>query len=90
MVISISNEKTSHDYYNVPNKVAKAIITLLEECGNSETKIVTAESENQPLPIKNKKRTYKKQDNDDWSGAQGNISNRISKEQERGFWGIYG
>ena len=45
MNISISNGKTSHDFYNVPTKVAKAIITLLEECGNSETEIITAESE---------------------------------------------
>ena len=46
MNISISNEKTSHDFYNVPSKVAKAVITLLEECGNDETEIITAESEN--------------------------------------------
>ena len=45
MKISISNGKTSHDFYDVPQKVAKAVITLLEECGNGETEIVTAESE---------------------------------------------
>lgn len=45
MNISISNGKTSHDFYNVPTKVAKAVITLLEECGNDETEIITAESE---------------------------------------------
>lgn len=45
MTISVSDGKKSHDYYNVPNKVAKAIIILLEECGNSETEIITAESE---------------------------------------------
>lgn len=45
MNISISNGKISHDFYNVPPKVAKAVITLLEECGNDETEIVTAESE---------------------------------------------
>lgn len=45
MNISISNGKTSHDFYNVPTKVAKAIIVLLEECGNEETEIITAESE---------------------------------------------
>lgn len=45
MNISISNGKTSHDFYNVPPKVAKAVITLLEECGNDETEIITAESE---------------------------------------------
>jgi hypothetical protein len=47
MNISISNGKTSHDFYNVPQKVAKAVITLLEECGNAETEIITAESENE-------------------------------------------
>lgn len=45
MIITISDGIKSHDYYNVPNKVAKAIIILLEECGNSETEIITAESE---------------------------------------------
>ena len=45
MTITISDGKISHDYYEVPNKVAKAIITLLNECGNTETEIVTAESE---------------------------------------------
>lgn len=45
MNISISNGKISHDFYNVPTKVAKAVITLLEECGNDETEIITAESE---------------------------------------------
>lgn len=47
MNISISDGKTCHDFYKVPSKVAKAIIVLLEECGNSETEIVTAESENE-------------------------------------------
>lgn len=47
MTISISNEngKRRHDFYNVPTKVAKAVIALLEECGNDETEIITAESE---------------------------------------------
>lgn len=47
MNISISNGKTSHDFYNVPPNVAKAVITLLEECGNDETEIITAESEDE-------------------------------------------
>ena len=47
MIITISDKAIKHEYYNVPNKVAKAIITLLDECGNVETEIVTAESEEQ-------------------------------------------
>lgn len=47
MTITISDENKSHNYYEVPNKVAKALITLLEECGNSETEIIVAESEEQ-------------------------------------------
>ena len=27
---------------------------------------------------------------DDWSGAQGNNSDRIREEQERAYWGVYG
>ena len=47
MIITISDGIKSHDYYDVPNKVAKALITLLDECGNQETQIITAESEPQ-------------------------------------------
>lgn len=47
MNISISDGKTSHDFYHVPPKIAKAIIVLLEECGNEETEIITAESEDE-------------------------------------------
>ena len=50
MTIVISDSKTNREYYNVPEKVAKAVITLLNECGNSETKIVTAESETMHYP----------------------------------------
>lgn len=49
MKIIISNGKTSHDFYNVPTKVAKAVIALLEECANDETEIITAESECEEL-----------------------------------------
>lgn len=45
MTIIISDGKTNHEYYNVSDKVAKAVITLLNECGNDDTVIVTAESE---------------------------------------------
>ena len=42
-----------------------------------------------PRITEGEERAYKKK-NDNWSGAQGNITNRISEEQERGNWGIYG
>lgn len=45
MTIVISDSKTNREYYNVPDKVAKAVITLLNECGNIDTEIVIAESE---------------------------------------------
>ena len=41
MKIVISDEKLNYEYYNVPSEVAKALITILNECAN----IVTAESE---------------------------------------------
>ena len=46
MRIVISDNKINHEYYEVPDKVAKAIIILLEECGNEESKIMTSESDN--------------------------------------------
>lgn len=36
---------TDYEFYNVPVKVAKAIITLLHECENDDSDIVSAESE---------------------------------------------
>ena len=45
MTIIISDGKTNHEYYDIPTKVGKALITLLYECGNTETEICTAESE---------------------------------------------
>lgn len=45
MTIIISDGQKNHEYYDVPAKVAKAVITLLNECGNDETEIITAESE---------------------------------------------
>ena len=43
IIIPIGN--TNYEFYNVPDKVAKAIITLLQECENCESKIISAESE---------------------------------------------
>ena len=43
IIIPIGN--TNYEFYNIPNKVIKAIITLLQECENCESKIVSAESE---------------------------------------------
>ena len=39
---------------------------------------------------KQKLKKIRSQKNDDWSGAQGNNISRIKKQEERGFWGIYG
>ena len=33
------------EFYNVPNKVGKAIIALLHECENDDSEIISAESE---------------------------------------------
>ena len=41
----VSDDGKSHDFYDVPTKVAKAVITLLEECANIETEMISAESE---------------------------------------------
>ena len=43
IIIPIGN--TNYEFYNIPDKVAKAIITLLQECENCESKITSAESE---------------------------------------------
>ena len=45
MTVTISDDKTNHEYYNVPNKVSKALIVLLDECSNDETEITRTESE---------------------------------------------
>ena len=49
MIISISTRTREYDFYNVPEKVGKAIITLLQECENDNSKIFSAESETQVL-----------------------------------------
>lgn len=41
--ITIEGDTIYHDYCNVPVKVAKAIMTLLETCVDEDTDIVSAE-----------------------------------------------
>ena len=43
--INISISDTDYEFYNVPQKVAKAIITILQECENDDSDIVSAISE---------------------------------------------
>lgn len=43
IIIPIGN--TNYEFCNIPDKVTKAIITLLQECENYESKIISAESE---------------------------------------------
>ena len=45
MMINISTGTKDYEFYDVPDKVGKAIITLLQECENDNSKIVSAESE---------------------------------------------
>ena len=43
--INISIDTKDYEFYNVPEKVAKAIITLLHECEKDDSTIVSAISE---------------------------------------------
>jgi len=43
--ITIPVGNKDYEFYNVPDNVAKAIVTLLQECESCESKIVLAESE---------------------------------------------
>ena len=45
MTITISNGSTADVFYNVPKSVAKAIITILKECENDASDIVSAVEE---------------------------------------------
>jgi hypothetical protein len=45
MSINISIGTNDYEFYNVPEKVAKAIITLLHECEKDDSTIVSAISE---------------------------------------------
>ena len=43
--INISIDTKDYEFYNVPERVAKAIITLLHECEKDDSTIVSAISE---------------------------------------------
>lgn len=45
ITIDITYGIKDYEFYNVPEKVAKAIITLLQECEKDDSTIVSAESE---------------------------------------------
>lgn len=45
MTINITKGTTNYEFYGVPDKIGKAIITLLDECGNDNSSIVSAQSE---------------------------------------------
>jgi hypothetical protein len=45
MTVVISTRVKDYEFYDVPDKVGKAIITLLQECENDDSKIVSAERE---------------------------------------------
>ena len=49
MTINISTETKNYEFYYVPEKVGKAIITLLNECENEASMICSAESERQTM-----------------------------------------
>jgi len=45
ITINITEGINDYEFYNVPKKVAKAIITLLHECEKEDSTIVSAISE---------------------------------------------
>jgi hypothetical protein len=45
ITINITEGINDYEFYNVPEKVAKAIITLLHECEKDDSTIVSAISE---------------------------------------------
>lgn len=45
MTINITKGNKDYEFYNVPEKVAKAIIALLHECERDDSTIVSAISE---------------------------------------------
>ena len=44
IVVAINNK--TYEFYNVPIAVAKAVVTLLQECENQDVTMVSAESTN--------------------------------------------
>lgn len=45
ITINITKGSKDYEFYNVPEKVAKAIIALLQECGRDDSTMVSAISE---------------------------------------------
>ena len=45
MMINITKGTTNYEFYGVPDKIGKAIITLLYECEKDNSSIVSAQSE---------------------------------------------
>lgn len=45
MTVVISASTKDYEFYDVPDKVGKAIITLLQECEKDDSKILSAERE---------------------------------------------
>ena len=43
--INVSIGNKDYEFYSVPEKVAKAVITLLRECENDSSEMCSAESE---------------------------------------------
>ena len=58
MTIIIENHKTKtlYEYYDVPNKVANAIRTLLDECANDSPSIISAQVDMMTIDEKELKR----------------------------------
>ena len=44
ITINIIMENKDYEFYNVPEKVGKAIIAILHECENDDSRICSAES----------------------------------------------
>lgn len=61
ITINITEGIRDYEFYNVPEKVAKAIITLLHECEKDDSTIVSAISE---MNSKDRKWEINKKDSD--------------------------
>lgn len=45
MIINISTRSKDYEFYNVPEKIGKAIITILQGCQKDNSQIFSLESE---------------------------------------------
>jgi len=50
-MIVVTIKDKNYEFYNVPEKVKKAVVTLLKEFANTETKMIYAESEGEDADI---------------------------------------